>query len=399
MKKFLVLSLLVVFAVASVFSASIVIWASEAQVDFMRNIGERFTRDMGINVEVQQVNFGDINSNFITASQQGEGPDIIIGAHDWVGELVANGLLEPIPFTAIETELFAQAGLDAFTVNGRLYGMPYAIESIGIYYNKDYVPEPPKTIQELMAIAKDYTTSSTRGFIYDATNFYFSYPFISGFGGYIFDWNARTGYNANNVGLNNQGAVKGAQLIKSFYDEGLVPQGVNYDIMNSMFVQGTAAMIVNGPWAATEYVNAGIDFGVLPLTELELEPGKNAIPFVGVQGLMINSKSNNKAFAMEFIINYLATAEGIYNFYLADPRLPSREDVAQIIETQGGPVPADVVQAFIISAAGGHPMPNIPEMQLVWEPMADALRLITTGERTPQQAMADVVARITESLK
>ena len=30
------------------------------------------------------------------AGPAGEGPDIIIGAHDWLGELVTNGLLAPI---------------------------------------------------------------------------------------------------------------------------------------------------------------------------------------------------------------------------------------------------------------------------------------------------------------
>lgn len=398
MKKLVVLSVLSIFVLVSAFS-SIVIWSSEQQVDFIRTIGERFARDMGINVEVQQMDFGDINSNFITAAQQGEGPDIIIGAHDWVGELVANGLIEPIPFAAIERDAFAQSGLDAFTVNGRLYGIPYAIESIGLFYNKDYLPEPPTNIEDLIAIAKEFTTSETRGFIYDATNFYFSYPFIAGMGGYIFDWDQRTGYNASDVGLASPGAIQGAALIKRFYDEGLIPQGADYGIMDSMFIEGTAAMIINGPWAARGYLDAGIDFGVLPLTQLELADGKKAIPFVGVQGLMINSRSSNKAFAMELVLNYLATAEGIYNFYINDPRLPSREDVSLIIETQGGPVPADIVQAFIESAAGGEPMPNIPEMQLVWEPVADALRLITSGEQTPEEAMQDVYNRIMDNIR
>ncbi len=141
-----------------------------------------------------------------------------------------------------------------------------------------------------------------------------------------------------------------------------MPQGINYNIMDSMFMDGLAAMIINGPWAVKAYLDAGIDFGVIPLTKLEVEPGKTMKPFVGVQGLMINSRSANKAFAMEFVINYLATSEGIYEFYIADPRLPSRQDVTQIIDEQGGPVPTEIVAAFTESAAGGEPMPNIPEM-------------------------------------
>jgi maltose/maltodextrin transport system substrate-binding protein len=101
---------------------------------------------------------------------------------------------------------------------------------------------------------------------------------------------------------------------------------------------------------------------------------------------------------MEFIINYLATAEGIYQFYISDPRLPSRVDVSQIIEEQGGPVPADIVDAFTESAAGGEPMPNIPAMQSVWQPMSDALNNIINGTQTPEDALNDAVSKIKAAL-
>ncbi|MFA6842663.1 MAG: extracellular solute-binding protein, partial [Defluviitoga tunisiensis] len=172
-----------------------------------------------------------------------------------------------------------------------------------------------------------------------------------------------------------------------------------YNIMDSMFMDGLAAMIINGPWAVKAYLDAGIDFGVIPLTKLEVEPGKTMKPFVGVQGLMINSRSANKAFAMEFVINYLATSEGIYEFYIADPRLPSRQDVTQIIDEQGGPVPTEIVAAFTESAAGGEPMPNIPEMAGVWQPMADALNNIINGTQAPEAALNDAVSKIKASIK
>ena len=398
MKKTLLLALVVVFSVLSVFSESIVIWASEKQVDFMKKIGAQFAKDTGINVDVQFVNFGDIKSKFLTASQAGEGPDIIVGAHDWVGELVKNGLLDPLPTSAIETNEFAQSGLNAFTVNGKLYGLPYAIEAVALIYNKDYVETAPKTIDDMLKIAKEYTTDETLGFVYDINNFYFSYGFLKGFGGYVFNWTKENGYDVHDIGLNNEGAIKGGNLLKKFMDDGIIPAGANYNTMDSMFKDGLAAMIINGPWSLKGYIDAGIDFGVVPLTELELEPGKPAKPFVGVQGLMVNAKSKNKALAKEFVINYLATKEGIYNFYVADPRLPARNDVLEIIKEKGGPIPEDIVEEFIKSAAGGEPMPNVPEMGMVWSPMADALNNITSGNQTPEQALNDAVSKIKSSM-
>ena len=248
-------------------------------------------------------------------------------------------------------------------------------------------------------MAKQFTTPDTAGFLFSAGELYYSYSFISALGGYVFKHDPRTGYDVSDIGLNNEGAIQAVYLIKSFFDEGILPYGVDYNIVDSMFLDGLAAMVINGPWAVKSYLDAGIDFGVIPLTKLEVEPGKTMKPFVGVQGLMINSRSSNKAFAMEFVINYLATAEGIYEFYIADPRLPSRNDVVQIIEEQGGPVPAEIVAAFTESAAGGEPMPNIPEMAVVWSPMDDALSNIINGVQTPEEALNDAVSKIKAGLK
>ncbi|MDY6894868.1 MAG: maltose ABC transporter substrate-binding protein [Thermotogota bacterium] len=400
MKKGLILTLVMLVGVLSLFSQTLTVWSSEKQVDFMKRIGQEFTRDTGINVDVQMVTFGDIKSKFLTAAQAGEGPDIIVGAHDWVGELALNGLLEPIPQSAIELDKFAPSGIQAFTYEGKLYGLPYAIEAVGLFYNRDYVSddEVPTNIDDLMALAKEFTTDETVGFAVTPNDFYQTYGFFSGYGAYVFDYDPQTGYDITDIGMNNEGAIKAGYLLKSFFDEGIMPQGMNYNIMDSMFMDGLAAMIINGPWAVKAYLDAGINFGVLPLTKMELEPGKTMKPFVGVQGMMINSRSENKAFAMEFIINYLATAEGIYEFYIADPRLPARNDVSQIIEEQGGPVPADIVAAFTESAAGGEPMPNIPAMQSVWQPMSDALNNIINGTQTPEDALNDAVSKIKAAL-
>ncbi|MGM0640464.1 MAG: maltose/maltodextrin ABC transporter substrate-binding protein MalE [Thermotogota bacterium] len=398
MKKLIVLSLVALFATVAVFANSIVVWSSEQQVDFMRRIGEEFARDTGINVEVEQVNFGDIKSKFLTAAPAGEGPDIIVGAHDWVGELVDNGLIEPIPTSAVETDKYADSGINAFTWNGQLYGLPYAIESVSVYYNKDYVEEVPSNIEDFKAIAKEYTTDETVGFIYRAEDFYFSSTFIQGKGGYVFDWSAEDGYDVNDIGLNNEGAIAGAEIIESFYEEGIIPQGANYDTMNSMFKEGLAAMILNGPWAAKEYLDAGIDYGVFPVTELDLGDGDTGKPFVGVQGLMVNARSENKAFATEFVVNYLATQEGIYNFYIADPRLPAREDVSEVIAERGGPIPEDIVSAFQKAAAGGVPMPSVPEMAPVWSAMEEAILNIISGNQEVQPALDDAVNKITTAI-
>ena len=76
--------LVLLIVMLSFVSAKLVIWSSENQIPALEKLAADFESDYGIQVEIQQVNFGDIKSKFLTAAPAGEGPDIIVGAHDWV---------------------------------------------------------------------------------------------------------------------------------------------------------------------------------------------------------------------------------------------------------------------------------------------------------------------------
>jgi len=391
MKK-LILLILVIFSVMLIAQPKLVIWCSEKQVDVLQKLGEEFRAKYGVEVEVQQVDFGSIKPKFLTAAPAGEGADIIVGAHDWVGELVVNGLLEPIPEFA-DMKYFYDTAINAFSYGGKLYGLPYAMEAIALIYNREYVEEPPKSIDELIEMAKNIDEEyegEVRGFIYDVANFYFSAPFIFGYGGYVFKETPK-GLDVNDIGLANEGAIKGMKLIKRFVDEGIIKVGDNYGIMDSMFKEGTAAMIINGPWAVKAYRDAGIDYGISVIPDLE--PGVPAKPFVGVQGFMINAKSPNKLLAIEFLTNFIAKKDTMYKLYLGDPRLPSRKDVLELIKDN-----PDVV-AFTKSASMGTPMPNVPEMAPVWSAMGDALNLVINGKATPEDALRNAVEKIISQIK
>ncbi|ABQ47559.1 extracellular solute-binding protein, family 1 [Thermotoga petrophila RKU-1] len=386
MKKFLVIALLVVSLVVLA-QPKLTIWCSEKQVDILQKLGEEFKAKYGVEVEVQYVNFQDIKSKFLIAAPEGQGADIIVGAHDWVGELAVNGLIEPIPnFSDLKN--FYETALNAFSYGGKLYGIPYAMEAIALIYNKDYVPEPPKTMDELIETAKQIDEEfggEVRGFITSAAEFYYIAPFIFGYGGYVFKQTEK-GLDVNDIGLANEGAIKGVKLLKRLVDEGILDPSDNYQIMDSMFREGQAAMIINGPWAIKAYKDAGIDYGVAPIPDLE--PGVPARPFVGVQGFMVNAKSPNKLLAIEFLTSFIAKKETMYRIYLGDPRLPSRKDVLELVKDN-----PDVV-GFTLSAANGIPMPNVPQMAAVWAAMNDALNLVVNGKATVEEALKNAVERI-----
>lgn len=390
MKKLAIL-LIAVLTIAVMVNAEITVWSSESQIPALEKIAADFESDYGIKVNIQQVNFGDIKSTFLTAAPAGEGPDVIVGAHDWIGELAINGLLEPIPYLPQRDEYFDVA-LNAFSYGGKLYGVPYTIEAIAIIYNKDLVEEEPSTIGELLETATDIADDEVVGFVYNTGDFYFSYPFISGDGGYIFK-DTPEGLDVYDIGLNNEGAVAGGELIKSFFDDGIIPQGANYNLADSLFKDGLAGFIINGIWATPEYRNVGIDYAILPFNKITLAGGNNPKPFVGVQGFMVNSKSNNKLEALEFAVNYIGSFEGQEAMFEGERRGTAREDLFEVIKANAGPELYDVLM-FSESASVGTPMPNVPEMASVWGAMGDALQLIINDQDTVQNALDSAVDKI-----
>ena len=74
----------------------------------------------------------------------------MVGAHDWIGNLVQNGAVDPVQLTEAQLAAFPQIAIDAVTFGGQIYGVPYALENVALFRNTDLAPEAPATIEELV---------------------------------------------------------------------------------------------------------------------------------------------------------------------------------------------------------------------------------------------------------
>ena len=73
----------------------LVIWADDKRTAALKPFADQFGKDNGVTVEVQAIS-KDLQTNFVTASQSGKAPDIVVGAQDWIGNLVQNGSIDPV---------------------------------------------------------------------------------------------------------------------------------------------------------------------------------------------------------------------------------------------------------------------------------------------------------------
>ncbi len=368
----------------------ILIWADDTRAPVFREIGAEYTKATGIPVEVVEIPFGSIRDQFVTAAPTGEGPDLIIGAHDWVGELAANGLLAEILLPPELNAKFDQVSLEAFTY-GKLYGLPYAREGVGLLYNKALVPTLPATFEELIELARKLTdpTLPQYGFVVQNPDPYHEFPFLSALGGYIFGYDEEGKLYPCDVGLDSPGAIAGAEILDSLFEEGLIPAGLDWDTWTSLFTEGRIAMVITGPWFVGRAKAAGIDIGVAPIPPIQGKPPK---PFVGVQGVMVSAFSPNLPLVYDFLFNYFATTETMLALYAKDPRipafLPAYEEVAE----------DPILRGFAESIANGVPMPNIPQMSAVWGAWFDAMSMIGNQQLEPAEALKQAADNIRATL-
>ncbi|MEO0561401.1 MAG: maltose ABC transporter substrate-binding protein [Chloroflexota bacterium] len=389
----LVLALAVSLVVAPIGAqdAALTIYADETRSGPLADLGEQFEADTGIALEIVEFPSAEIRDQFTTAAPAGEGPDIVVGAHDWLGELVVNGLLEEVDL-GDKAELFTESSVNAFNYEGTIYGMPYAVENVALYYNTSLVEEAPTTWAEVREISESLVESgdSEFGWVIQENDPYHFFPVQTAFGGFVFGFDAATGYNPAEVGIDSEGTVAAFTFLDEYVQAGLMPTGLDGDSMNILFEEGQAAMVISGPWNLGRYQDAlGDNLGIaaLPGTE-DAETGS---PFLGVQGFMISAFSEQQELANLFLTEYVATEEVMQLLYDAQPRPPAFIPVGEALEDES-------LAAFTAAGANGLAMPAIPEMSAVWANWGGAMEQIVQDRAEPDDALTAAAESIREAI-
>ena len=180
----------------------LLIWAEEKIAVALDPLVGAYESAAGVDVEVVIYDFGAIKDDVLTAGPAGEGPDLFIGPHDMVGEVVTNGVVAPIDLGSIQSDIF-DVGISAFSYGGEVYGFPYATEAIAMYYNADLVDGVPTTWDEVKAACDAAGTEICVGAPGGGGggDAYHNHPFFASDGGYIFKFDG--GFDPSDVGLDN----------------------------------------------------------------------------------------------------------------------------------------------------------------------------------------------------
>ena len=353
-------------------SAELVVWTDEERQTAVKDAAKAFEEETGATVKIVKKNFEDLRNDFIAQVPTGEGPDITVGAHDWLGALVAAGVVDTIDLGDKASE-FEPVALEAMTYDGQLYALPYSLETIALVQNVDLVgAEAPATWDEM--IQKGLASGAERPFVINTAgetgDGYTMYGFQTSFGAPVFVQDASGSYTTE-VGMGGAAGEAFATWLgaNGTSGTGYISTTVDYDINNELFNTGKAPYTIQGPWAISAYT----DVKNIAVNPIPSAGGETAAPFVGVQGFYLSSQSKNALLAQEFLVNYLGTEEAQRALYEADPRIPAWSTLATEVSSD------PIIAGFLASAQNGVPMPSIPEMGSVWDLWNAAQSQIISG--------------------
>ncbi len=373
--------------------AELTIWpdTSEDKLAVIEAASKKYTEQTGIKINIKPVAMNDQPDVLALDGPAGKGPDLFY--QPGIGSLVVKGLVQEVKTTDAIKDTYTPEALAALSQSGVLYGLPLVTETYALFYNKKIIPQAPATIAELETIMKEKTNAKKQeyGFLFEAANFYFAWGFLGGSGGYIFKDNNGT-YDINDIGLNKEGTVKGANLIQSWFTNGYLPKGISGDIVGGLFTQGKVAAVINGPWAITDYKKAlGDDLAVAPIPTLE--GGAHPTSFIGVKGWMLSKFSKNPEWATDFAA-FLTNEENALEYFKQTGEVPPVKNVLNNPVLTEDPL----VSGFSGQIQYGQPFPTVPELDHVWEPMANALKFITEG-KDAQASLDDAVKLVNDKMK
>ncbi|HEY4234119.1 MAG TPA: extracellular solute-binding protein [Lacipirellulaceae bacterium] len=346
----------------------------------------------------------ELRSAFQAAALAGSGPDLVYGPSDVLDTYQSMGIVQDMgPWFTDDMRAEFIKGALTFLPNkddptqtdlvqvGDRFGTHLAL-----VYNRRFIKEPPKTTDELVALAKANTLGARSGnrkerygLVWNFNEPYFAIPFLTGYGAWVFVEPMGSGNTSRPIpALNTPQSVAAYQFLKQLHDvDQVVPANCDYELADTLFKTGRAAMIINGDWSWSDYLNdSDIDAVVAPLPMVSAT-GQPMRSMIAPKGFTLNANSSpeNASAAMAFVRHMIApdaqrriverlreipVLRSIYSESLAtaDPTYQTSQKVLDV----------------------GRMMPVMTELRAVWDAMRPNYQAVMGGNMSPEDAAAQM---------
>jgi len=281
-----------------------------------------------------------LESRYIEQSKLGFGPDLVFGSSFWVHELAENGLIQPVE---ANRATYASAALKTVTYQGKLYGLPLFMHTDMLYYNRNQVDIPPRTLDQLIVQATDNKTVAL------PVNFETAFWGIQTFGGQLFDETGRVLLDQGGF-ANWLGWLKNATTIPNIVWDN------DTEALQEMFKNEQVGYFIGNTTLLAELeTNMGVEaVGVAPLPE---GPNGKAGPFLHTETLFFNSRSSNRQHKAALLLGqFLTNTEQQTKLARQLRRTPANTNVR--LNSRVYPT----LNSIMVQSKTAVPRPNLPQM-------------------------------------
>ncbi len=352
----------------------------------------------------------ELHSGLVSAVLAGNGPEVIYGPSDTLGLYQAMGALQDMSPWVTEKEIERLDPRSVIRMPARddprreelvFLGDRFG-NHLGLIYNRRLVSRPPETTDELVELAKANTVDEDGdgnldryGLVWNYTEPFFFVPFLTGFGGWVFD-QSETAARESVPTLDTPEMVAALRFVAALGNEHRVlPRSADYESAQALFLAGKAAMIIDGDWSWQGYLNrAGLDAQVALLPTVS-ETRLPMAPMVAPKGYSLTTFARGESVDQSIeLIEFLIGDETQRTFLTEQRILPSRLALREDRLVTEDPVMATSAQ----QAERGRGMPTSVAMRNVWDAMRPPYQLLMSGQLDAEEAarrmQQDAVAKI-----
>lgn len=333
----------------------------------------------------------ELRNLFVIASVGGQGPDLIFGPSDNMSILALTGSVRPVTDVLPDTFLARFDSSGVLGWNGKQWLVADQVGNhLAFVYNKKLLPSVPETWEELLpqlqALTKD-TTGDGRpdryGLTWNYTEPFFFVPFLTGAGGWMMTPDGTPT-------LDTPQTVDAIRFVLDLRDRyKIIPGESDYNVAETLFKEGRAAAVINGPWAWAGYKDAGIDYGIARIPKMP--GGRWSAPVTSSKGYSVNV--NVPAWKIPYLRTVLEFLTGpAMQTAMADSlaTIPTLPAVLNSPAVTNNPT----LQASLSQVEVGRPMPLAPQMRQVWDGMRGPYQSVMSGSVSPEQGARQMQAEV-----
>lgn len=363
-------------------AVELVLWEHEME-DIQKDLDARIADFQKSNpdLKVKRAHYKteDLRTQFQTAAMGGGGADLVLAPNDFGGPFAIMGIIQPVQKWADLSRFDATTVAAVKDPQGDVWGVPVSRGNhLMLFVNTNLVKTPPKTIEELVKIAKEHSDPKKNkyGFAYNLTEPFWFVTFLGAYG--------QSPLVDGKPNLDGPGMEKALALVKGFkFTDKIVPPDCDYACAETLFVEKKVPMIINGDWAIEKYREVlGDKLAIQPLPELKAT-GKHMAPMTSGKFLFFNNKLKGKKLeAAKKFATFVTSPETQTSMVKETGRLPALKAVADSAVVSGDPI----LKATDEAMTHGQPMPMAVEMRVVWDAIRPQLQNVMAGRTEPIQA-------------